>query len=85
MASWGNGREEARLLLGFFTLPTRQRVQQESPKPGLPLSWRCLQSTAFCDLTWHIQGCNVACGALKILSTSQTLGMVSGQTSGNFY
>lgn len=45
----------------------------------------CPQHMTFCDLTWHIQGCTKACGALKILRTSQTLGMVSGQTSGNFY
>jgi hypothetical protein len=25
----------------------------------------CPQHMAFCDLTWHIQGCTKACGALK--------------------
>lgn len=71
MASWGNGREEGRLLLESLALHIRQSMQRESLELGLPSSCcrameiysfvreRCPQCMA-CNLTWHIQGCTKA-------------------------
>lgn len=72
MASWGNGREEARLLLESLALHIRQNIQRESLELGLPCAscYRALEIHSFvtegcpqytaCDLTWHIQGCTKA-------------------------
>lgn len=78
MASWGNGRG-SQAAARVPHSPHQTHVLQESrswapmclllrgfgdPEPSL--SWRCPQNTA-CDLTWHVQGCTKARGALKIL------------------
>lgn len=66
MASWGNGREEARLLLESLALHIRQDMQRESLELGIPCT-SCCRALEIHSLsqrgvlsTWHIQRCTKA-------------------------